>query len=69
MKLQLTESRVYALSSSGKVYTFAASEEKQKRPTGSANSSWWSVGWLLGGDPTTIDFIELSPREKLNWGE
>ncbi|KAL4067689.1 regulator of chromosome condensation 1/beta-lactamase-inhibitor protein II [Scleroderma citrinum] len=69
VRLQLTESRVYALSSSGKVYAFVANEEQQKRLVGPTNSSWWGIGWLWGGDQTTIDFVELLPREKLNWRE
>ncbi|KAG6335847.1 hypothetical protein ID866_3237 [Astraeus odoratus] len=69
VKLQLTESRVYALSSSGKVYVFAANEEQQKRRSESTDSSWWGLCSLLGVSQSTIDFVELSPKEKLKWRE
>ncbi|KAF8844906.1 RCC1/BLIP-II [Paxillus ammoniavirescens] len=72
VKLQLTDSQVYALSASGKVYVFATNEAQQRlsvaRPT-PASIPWWGTGWISGVDQTTIDFTEISPKGKLNWGE
>ncbi|KIJ69336.1 hypothetical protein HYDPIDRAFT_123692 [Hydnomerulius pinastri MD-312] len=72
IKLQLTDSRVYALSASGKIYVFSANEEQQGLPTGKPTTSstpWWGTGWIWGEEQAVIDFSEISPKEKLNWGE
>ncbi|KAI6028459.1 regulator of chromosome condensation 1/beta-lactamase-inhibitor protein II [Pisolithus orientalis] len=70
VKIQVTESRVYALSASGKIYVLAANEEQQKLKVSSQHpgSSWWSFDWLWRGRPN-IDLVELFPREKLGWRE
>ncbi|KAG2077976.1 RCC1 BLIP-II [Suillus decipiens] len=73
IQLQLTESRVYALSASGKIYAIAANAEQQKTPPLKAlpasTTSWWGSGWIWGAQGNDIDFIEITPREKLSWGE
>ncbi|KAI6166953.1 regulator of chromosome condensation 1/beta-lactamase-inhibitor protein II [Pisolithus thermaeus] len=70
VKVRVTESKVYALSTSGKIYVFAANEElqKPKAPSQHRGSLWWGLDWLWGGR-TNIDFVELFPREKLKWRE
>ncbi|OAX36598.1 RCC1 BLIP-II protein [Rhizopogon vinicolor AM-OR11-026] len=65
IQLQVTESRVYALSASGTIYVFAANAGQQKLPTAKttpASTSWWGTG-------PTIDFTEIAPNGKLAWGE
>ncbi|KAF9233602.1 regulator of chromosome condensation 1/beta-lactamase-inhibitor protein II [Melanogaster broomeanus] len=72
VRLQLTDSRVYALSASGRIYVFAANEEQQKLPTAmlpTAGISWWRTCLIWGEDQATIDFTEISPKDKLHWGE
>ncbi|KAF9227858.1 RCC1/BLIP-II [Gyrodon lividus] len=72
VKLQLTDTRIYALSGSGKLYVFAANEEQQKLPTAKptpATMPWWGIGWIWGEEQATIDFNEIAPKEKLNRGE
>lgn len=68
--MQLTDSRVYALSASGGIFVFAANEEQQELPTlpTSPTTAWWVSGWT-GGERQIIDFVEICPKEKLNWGE
>jgi hypothetical protein len=67
--LKLTEGRLYALSAYGKVYALATDAEKQNAPAkGFTRNSWWGVGWLLGKDET-VDFVEITPKEALTWGE
>ncbi|KAI6022723.1 regulator of chromosome condensation 1/beta-lactamase-inhibitor protein II [Pisolithus marmoratus] len=70
VKVQVTESRVYALSASGKIYVFAANEEQQKPkgPSQHQKSSWWGFDWLWR-DRANIELVELFPREKLQWRE
>ncbi|TFK72204.1 RCC1/BLIP-II [Pluteus cervinus] len=71
VKLQLTESRVYALSASGKVYALASEASQQLlgpgRPT-PASSPWWSTGWLWG-EAEQMDFVEVVPTSRLAWRE
>ncbi|KAH7912150.1 regulator of chromosome condensation 1/beta-lactamase-inhibitor protein II [Hygrophoropsis aurantiaca] len=70
--LQLTESRVFALSASGKVYVFAAKESNQKLPEVkriTSGSPWWGTGWIWGEEPQTIDYMEISPKARFGWGE
>ncbi|KAF8631424.1 hypothetical protein AX17_005101 [Amanita inopinata Kibby_2008] len=70
-QIQLTESKVYALSESGKVYILSSISSNQHRRTGSlssARNSWWGAEWIWGkGD--SVDFVEVVPREKLAWNE
>ena len=70
IKVQLTDSRVYALSASGRIYVFAANEEQQKLriPRTSSTTPWGVFNWT-GREQQTIDFVEIFPKEKLNWGE
>ncbi|KAG0705053.1 regulator of chromosome condensation 1/beta-lactamase-inhibitor protein II [Suillus ampliporus] len=71
IRLQLTESRVYALSASGKIYVFAVNAEQQlptAKPT-PATTSWWGPGWIWGEEGNTTDFTEITPKKKLAWGE
>lgn len=70
IKVQLTDSRVYALSASGKIYVFAANEEQQKLPIPRTSSTMpWGVSGWTGREQQTIDFVEVFPKEKLNRGE
>ncbi|KIK90565.1 hypothetical protein PAXRUDRAFT_831604 [Paxillus rubicundulus Ve08.2h10] len=72
VKLQLTDSRVYALSASGKIYVFATNEAQHKHSIARstpASIPWWGTSWICGGEQTTADFIEIFPKGKLNWGE
>ena len=56
---------MYALSASGKVYSLATDSEKQKLPAkDSTRGSWW-----LWGTDETVDFVEVTPKEALAWGE
>ncbi|KAI6036529.1 regulator of chromosome condensation 1/beta-lactamase-inhibitor protein II, partial [Pisolithus microcarpus] len=66
VRVRVTDSKVYALSASGKIYVFAANEGLQKPKH--RGSSWWGFDWLWRGR-TDIDFVELFPREKLKWRE
>lgn len=70
VRVRVTDSKVYALSASGKIYVFAANEglQKPKVPSEHRGSSWWGFDWLWRGR-TDIDFVELFPREKLKWRE
>ncbi|KAG2158456.1 regulator of chromosome condensation 1/beta-lactamase-inhibitor protein II [Suillus bovinus] len=73
IQLQLTESRVYALSASGKIYVIAANAEQQQKPSPkplpASTTSWWGTGWIWGAQGNAIDFAEIAPRQKLGWGE
>ncbi|KAG6376199.1 regulator of chromosome condensation 1/beta-lactamase-inhibitor protein II [Boletus reticuloceps] len=70
VKVQLTGSRVYALSATGRIYVFAANEEQQQlpKPRISSATSWDLSGWT-GRERQAIDFVEIFPKERLNWGE
>ncbi|PPQ76625.1 hypothetical protein CVT26_012732 [Gymnopilus dilepis] len=72
VQLQLTDDKVYALSSSGKVYTLASAASKQELAPGAptpASDGWWGTGWLWGEDET-VDFAELTPYDTgLGWRE
>ncbi|KAM6500839.1 Regulator of chromosome condensation 1/beta-lactamase-inhibitor protein II [Amanita muscaria] len=63
--IQLTETKVYALSTSGKVYALSFVSSNQQ-PRTATKSTWLSS--LLARDES-IDFVEMVPREKLSWGE
>ncbi|KAG9318538.1 regulator of chromosome condensation 1/beta-lactamase-inhibitor protein II [Chiua virens] len=70
IKVQLTDSRVYALSASGRIYVFAANEERQKLPA--THSSSTAFSWAAGctsREQGSIDFVEIFPKEKLKWSE
>ncbi|KAG1803539.1 regulator of chromosome condensation 1/beta-lactamase-inhibitor protein II [Suillus plorans] len=73
IQLQLTESRIYALSASGKIYVIAANAEQQQKPPpkplSASTMSWWTPGWIWGAQGNAIDFAEIVPRQKLGWGE
>ncbi|KAF9533459.1 regulator of chromosome condensation 1/beta-lactamase-inhibitor protein II [Crepidotus variabilis] len=71
IQLQLTDDKIFALSSSGRIYVLASSGVKQGLSPGKptpASDSWWGTGWLWGEDQT-VDFAEISPAEPLGWGE
>lgn len=70
IKVQLTDSRVYALSASGRIYVFAANEEQQQLPKLQTSSAtpWGLSGWI-GREQQAINFVEICPKEKLNWCE
>ncbi|KAI0049695.1 RCC1/BLIP-II [Auriscalpium vulgare] len=70
-RLQVTESRVFALSTSGKIYVTSARSAQQNLSPGAptpSSDSWWGTGWLWGED-VGVDFLELAPSQKLAWGE
>ncbi|KAI0933928.1 hypothetical protein AcW1_005616 [Taiwanofungus camphoratus] len=69
--IQVTPSRVFALSASGHIYTLSSSASQQTLPAGTptpSSSPWWGTGWLWG-EEEEIDFTEIRPNEKLAWGE
>jgi hypothetical protein len=59
-KLQVTDSRVFALSSTGQVYVLST-----KMGQGSSASK---SGWLWGSGENST-FVELESAQKLGWGE
>ncbi|EGN95495.1 hypothetical protein SERLA73DRAFT_186528 [Serpula lacrymans var. lacrymans S7.3] len=72
IRLQLTGSRVFALSASGKIYVFAAKAGQQKSPVGAPTPSstpWWGTGWFWGEEEAAIDFAQLTPKEAFGWKE
>ncbi len=65
VQLQLTESKLYALSASGQIYAMEASASRQSLPAGSPTQSpWWRMGWLWGKEET-VDFVEIKPQQQL----
>ncbi|OCH95595.1 RCC1/BLIP-II protein [Obba rivulosa] len=71
VRIQVTPTRVFALSKSGNIYVISSSSAEQTRPAAakrSAGSSWWGSGWFAG-DNSSVDFAEIVPNEKLNGGE
>jgi hypothetical protein len=67
--VQVTESRVFALSASGKVYVVpvrAASRDVAWVPS---SAPWWGVGWLWGEEEKGVRHAEIVPAQKLAWGE
>lgn len=68
VKLQLTESKVYALSSSGTVYVLAADALSQEIPLNNPQSTESWTKWLWEGRKT-IQYEELSPQQGLGWSE
>lgn len=81
-KVQVTESRVFALSDSGKVYVIPAQAahagvtgaRQGLTPAGtsttpsSSSTSRWGSGWLWG-DGAGATHAEIAPSQKLAWGE
>ncbi|KZT74173.1 RCC1/BLIP-II protein [Daedalea quercina L-15889] len=71
IRLQLTPTRVYALSASGRIYVLSSSSEEQALSLGMptpASSPWWGTGWLWGEEEDR-DFAEVVPDAKLGWRE
>ncbi|KAI8998804.1 RCC1/BLIP-II [Trametes punicea] len=69
--LQLTRSRVFALSASGRIYVLSSRQADQALPTGAqtpASTPWWGTGWPWG-EEEEVDFTEITPKEKLKRGE
>jgi hypothetical protein len=74
--VQVTESRVFALSDSGRVYVIPAqpaSARQSLAPAGtptpsSSGTSRWGSGWLWGDD-AGAQHAEILPTQKLAWGE
>ncbi|KAG7452648.1 RCC1/BLIP-II [Guyanagaster necrorhizus] len=68
VQLQLTESKLYALSASGKIYAMEASASRQSlspgSPTSASSYPWWSMGWLWG-EEEVVDFVEIKPQQQL----
>jgi hypothetical protein len=80
--VQVTESRVFALSDSGRVYVIPAQSPSGARqsltptPAGtptatssSSSTSRWGSGWLWGDDAGAAQYAEIVPAQKLAWGE
>ncbi|KAH9057653.1 RCC1/BLIP-II [Lactarius vividus] len=71
-KVQVTESRVFALSADGKVYVIPARGASQYLTSGAppapSSTSWWGTGWLWGGE-AGARHAEIVPAQKLAWGE
>ena len=68
-KVQVTESRVFALSASGKVYVIPARVADVARAQ-SIDAPWWSTGWLWGEETgSQNNHAEIVPAQKLAWGE
>ena len=66
-KLQVTPDRVFALSASGHIYVLSASAANQELPVGTPTPSstpWWGTGWMWG-EEEAVDFVEVTPHEKL----
>ncbi|KAI0080581.1 RCC1/BLIP-II [Panus rudis PR-1116 ss-1] len=71
VKLQVTPTRVFALSASGRIYALASEAAKQTLPVGGqtpASTPWWSTGWLWD-EEQSVDFTEITPNEKLGMRE
>ena len=70
-KVQVTESRVFALSASGKVYVIPARVVSQDVARAqSIDAPWWSTGWLWGEETgSQNNHAEIVPAQKLAWGE
>ena len=70
--IQLTDTRVYALSKSGRIYVLSAESSRQssklQRAFLPAISTWYRPSWLLGQDEL-VDFVEILPKEHLSRGE
>ncbi|KAF8921438.1 regulator of chromosome condensation 1/beta-lactamase-inhibitor protein II [Mucidula mucida] len=61
IQVQLTQSRLFALSASGRIYCLEVDASKQKLQPGAPTPSsypWWSTGWFWGEDEN-VDFVEI----------
>ncbi|KAH9039401.1 RCC1/BLIP-II [Lactarius hengduanensis] len=71
-KVQVTESRVFALSAEGKVYVIPARGASQYLTSGApptpSSAPWWGTGWLWG-EEAGARHAEVVPAQKLAWGE
>ncbi|KAI9433941.1 RCC1/BLIP-II [Lactarius indigo] len=68
-KVQVTESRVFALSAEGKVYVIPARATSQSLgPPTPSSAPWWGTGWLWGEEAGTRH-AEIVPAQKFAWGE
>ncbi|KZT03491.1 RCC1/BLIP-II [Laetiporus sulphureus 93-53] len=70
-RVQVTPTRVFALSASGRIYVLSSSASEQSLAPGTptpASSPWWGTGWYWG-EEEDVDFVELLPNEKLGWKE
>ncbi|KAI0336350.1 RCC1/BLIP-II [Cubamyces sp. BRFM 1775] len=70
-QLQVTRSRVFALSASGRIYVLSSRQSEQALPAGAqtpASTPWWGTGWLWG-EEEEVDFAEITPNDKLKRGE
>ncbi|KAJ6455757.1 regulator of chromosome condensation 1/beta-lactamase-inhibitor protein II [Mycena sanguinolenta] len=63
IKLQLTPTRVIALSKSGRIYILEVNASKQA--SSASRASWWNF-WTR---PQSVDFVELTPNSAFSWGE
>ncbi|KAJ3795050.1 regulator of chromosome condensation 1/beta-lactamase-inhibitor protein II [Lentinula aff. detonsa] len=71
VQLQSTDAKIYALSSSGRIYALEAGPTRQSSEQVSnarSNSSWWATGWIWGREVIGA-FQEIVPRTQLSWGE
>jgi len=67
IRLQLTSTRVYALSASGHIYVLSSASAQQALRPGEptlASSPWWGTGWLWGEEEDR-DFAQIVPDAKL----
>jgi len=71
IQLQLTESKIYALSSSGMIYTLSAKESNQALALGQKPIETKSAlsSLALWKEADKVDFVELQPSSALGWGE
>ncbi|KAH9954225.1 regulator of chromosome condensation 1/beta-lactamase-inhibitor protein II [Lactifluus volemus] len=70
-RVQVTESRIFALSASGKVYVISSEAAQQKPNLGAvtpSSASWWGTGWFWGGE-TGVQHFEIEPSQQLAWRE
>ncbi|KAF8212424.1 regulator of chromosome condensation 1/beta-lactamase-inhibitor protein II [Mycena galopus ATCC 62051] len=63
VKLQLTPTRVFALSKCGRIYILDANASNQA--LASPSRPWWKF-W---SHPQTVDFVQLTPNSPFGWGE
>ncbi|KAI9508842.1 RCC1/BLIP-II [Russula earlei] len=70
VSVRVTESRVFALSASGRVYVISAEAAQQSLPSmrSSSSTSRWGTSWLWSDD-VGIQYSEIVPAQKLAWGE
>ncbi|KIO32474.1 hypothetical protein M407DRAFT_213529 [Tulasnella calospora MUT 4182] len=71
VKVCLSNSKVYALSNTGRIYALSARKADQvvNSETPAGEVSWWNpVSWMWP-EKSTVDFIEVLPDLKLGRGE